>query len=250
MLNNEASDLPKVFYRPVEAAIRWSGLVRHEANIFAALGPRSVPAPDDFPQWPILRLNTERLFDAMTNGDLVYGQNGITRNDPALLDRTDLTVRHVDLKAWMSRFYPDQRPSFLFDAVEQRAHPGLSVELVQTLLAEQEYLKALLAHQQRAYDSLASEHATLSAAHTAQSAAERHKDGTHPRSESTYLNIVGGLLHLLLGKSPSGTPYSSFHTTESVISALVAHFQGRPGISERTLSSKFATARRHLSSEA
>jgi hypothetical protein len=67
-------------------------------------------------------------------------------------------------------------------------------------------------------------------------------------SEGTYLNIVGGLLTLLLGKSPSGIPYSSFETLEAVISALTAHFGGRSGMSERTLWSKFAAAKRHLSS--
>lgn len=248
MRKNEASALPKVFYRPIEAAIRWSGLVRHEANILATMGPRSTPAPDDFPQWPMLRLNTERLFDAMANRDLPYGSHGITRDDPALLDHVDLTIRHVDLKAWMTRFYPDQRPSFLFDAIEQQMHPGLSIELVQTLLAEQEFLKTQLSRHLRAWESLVAEHETLNAAHAARLAADQRKAGAHPRSESTYLNIVGGLLNLLLGKSPAGTPYSSFHNTESIISALVAHYQGQPGISERTLSAKFAAARRHLSS--
>ena len=66
------------------------------------------------------------------------------------------------------------------------------------------------------------------------------------RSESTYLNIIGGLLTLLLGKSPAGTSYSSFDNVGAVVSALLAHHEGRPGISERTLWSKLAQARRHL----
>ena len=69
-----------------------------------------------------------------------------------------------------------------------------------------------------------------------------------PRSESTYLNIVGGLLTLLLGKSPSGTPYSSFLTQEAIISAMVAHHGNAMGITERTLQAKFALARRNLQS--
>lgn len=32
------------------------------------------------------------------------------------------------------------------------------------------------------------------------------------RAEATYLNIIGGILELMLGQSPSGTPYSSFKT--------------------------------------
>ncbi|MEA8541133.1 hypothetical protein PZU20_22685, partial [Pseudomonas aeruginosa] len=70
------------------------------------------------------------------------------------------------------------------------------------------------------------------------------------RSETTYLNILGGLLNMMLGKSPGGMPYSSFETMESVISALLAHYEGRPGISERTLWAKFTAAKRHLDGHA
>jgi len=70
------------------------------------------------------------------------------------------------------------------------------------------------------------------------------------RAEATYLNIIGGMLDLMLGLSPSGTPYSSFKTQEAVVSALVAHHSGAMGIAERTLNGKFATARRRLRSAA
>ncbi|MGT2476523.1 hypothetical protein [Paraburkholderia terrae] len=67
------------------------------------------------------------------------------------------------------------------------------------------------------------------------------------REETTYLNIIGGLLHLLLGKSPgSGKKYSSFASQDAVISGLLAHFDGASGISKRTLESKFAEAKRSI----
>ena len=130
----------KVFYRPIEAAIRWSRLTRFEPRILDTLGARPIPDPDDFPRWPMLRLNTERIFDAIRNDDLPYGKAGITCDDPSLIDDPDLTVRHVDLKTWMSRFYPDQRPAFLFDAIERRLHPAVSIETVQALLAARRQL--------------------------------------------------------------------------------------------------------------
>src|SRR5690606_29125142 len=102
----------KVFYRPLEAAIRWSGLVRFEARILDVSAKKKIPDPDDFPRWPMLRLNTERIFDGLWNGELPYGKGGITCDDPSLLEDLELTVRHVDLKAWMSRYYPDQKPTF------------------------------------------------------------------------------------------------------------------------------------------
>jgi hypothetical protein len=66
------------------------------------------------------------------------------------------------------------------------------------------------------------------------------------RAETFRLNIIGGLLTLLLGQTPSGVRYSGFNTLESVISALIAHHNGRPGITERTLLATFTEAKRQL----
>lgn len=233
----------RVFYRPIEAAIRWSGLLRFEARILDTMNDKGIPAAGDFPRWPALRLNAERIFDGVRNGELPYGRSGITSNDPALLDDPDLTIRHVDLKVWMARFYPDQKPAFLFDDIERRLHPAIGIDAVQTLLADREALRARLAEMERSFDTLHERHQALCKQIESRSAADHE---VSPRSEATYLNIVGGLLSLLLGKSPSGKPYSSFETTESVISALLAHHAGRPGMAERTLWAKLAQARRHL----
>lgn len=233
----------RVFYRPIEAAIRWSGLLRFEARILDSMSGKVIPNLEDFPRWPMLRLNAERIFDGIRNGELPYGKSGITSNDPSFLDDPDLTVRHVDLKAWMARFYPDQKPTFLFDEIERRLHPAIGIDAVQTLLADREALKARIAEMERSFDVLHERHRELCKQVESRSAAKRE---VSPRSEATYLNIVGGLLGLLLGKSPGGKPYSSFETMESVISALLAHHAGRPGMAERTLWAKLAQARRQV----
>lgn len=240
---------PKVFYRPIEAAIRWSGLVRFESRILEVMGSRKVPDPADFPQWPVLRLNAERIFDALANGDLPYGKSGITREDPSLLNDPELTIRHVNLKAWMARCYPDQKPAFLFDTLERHLHPAVSIEVVQILLADRDALKIQLAARTKDMEALQSQFEALNAQYQTLLIEGQHAHEIHPRSESTYLNIIGALIGLLLGKSPSGVPYSSFHTLESIISALIAHHGGRPGISQSTLWTKFAEAKRHLASD-
>ena len=100
------------------------------------------------------------------------------------------------------------------------------------------YFAGAVAALKAQHEALAKEHAS----------SIREGDASEPglRSESTYLNIIGGLLTLLLGKSPAGSAYSSFRNMDAVVSALLAHHEGRPGISERTLWSKLAQARRHL----
>ena len=227
----------KVFYHPMEAAIRWSNLIRFEDQILQKIGAKKIPGQDDFPRWPMLRLNTERIFDALWNGDLAYGRAGITIDDPSL----------VDLKIWMSLFYPDQKPEFLFDAVERQMHPAIGVETIQTLIAEKEALRIRLADREQSFNILYEQHQLLREQAKSLGAAGREVSA---RSETTYLNILGGLLNMMLGKSPGGMPYSSFETMESVISALLAHYEGRPGISERTLWAKFTAAKRHLDGHA
>lgn len=234
----------KVSYRPIEAAIRWSDLMRFESRILHAIGDKPIPDLQDFPRWPMLCLNTERIFDAIRNGDLSFGKNGITSNDPLLLDDPDLTVRHVDLKLWMSRFYPDQMPGFLFGAVERQLQSAISVKSLQTLLADREALSVQLAEREQSLATMQAKYESVCEELEHRRASPRE---VAPRSETTYLNIVGGLLTLLLGSSPSGKPYSSFETMESVISALLAHHEGCPGISERTLWAKFTAAKRQLS---
>ena len=239
----------KTCYHPIEAAIRWSGFLRFEPLILTTLGQRPLPDAQEFPRWPMLRLNAERIFDALAHGELTHGTAGMAHEGQRLaMDDPALTVRHVDLKAWMAHYYPGEKPAFLFDEVERAMHPAISIDAMGALLAEREAIKARLAEHLHAFDALRSEHEALVKTHAACTAEAERANTPGPRSESTYLNIIGGLLTLLLGKAPSGTPYSRFLTQEAVISALLAHHGNAMGITERTLQAKFALARRNLQS--
>ena len=230
-----------VLYRPIEAAIRWSGLTQHEPYILEYLNGRRIPEPGDFPQWPTLRRNAERVYDGILNKELPIAINGITVRDGAgaNLDDPSVAIRHVDLKDWMCRFYPSHRPAFLFSRLERKANSGISRDSVQALFLEREGLLLRIAQREEGIKKLREQLRVL----------ERSADSgapLGPRSETTYLHILGGLLTLLLGSSPSGQRYSSFTSQEAIISALIAHHGERLGIAERTLQTKFAAARRSL----
>ncbi len=137
-----------------------------------------------------------------------------------------------------------ERPSFLFASWEHDLQPAVSLNTLQVLSADREALRLQLLERDGEIDALRNE--LVDATRKLASMALSTEEALRPRSEGTYLNIVGGLLGLLLGKSPAGKPFSSFGTTESIVSALLAHHSGRPGMSERTLRAKFAAAKRHL----
>jgi hypothetical protein len=240
--------LSKVYYRPLEAAIRWSGLVREEPFILDALKGNWLPPFSDIDPWPALRLNTERLYDGVINRELPIVINGVRAEGAVVnLNHPDLTLRHIDLKAWMTRWYPDQRPRFLFSRLERRPQRAGSFGDVNALVMERDALRLHVADRDRLIQQLRRPRGTNGTEERAPDI-ETHNGGVpSSRSETTHLNVIGGLLHLLMGSSPSGQAYSSFRTQESIIDALVAHYGDKLGMSKRTLEAKFAAAKRKLS---
>lgn len=235
----------KVYYPVVEAAILWADAVDHAQQILKLTAGRGLTESiARLKRWPDVRLCAARIYDALVHLELPYGRSGITTDDPSLLDDPALTIRHVDLKEWMSHCYPGDRPEFLFDEIERGLHPGISVRVAQTLMMEREALRLRLSDCVQVRERLGTQIAKLDR--------ERRRAGSETpgaRAEGTYLNIVGGLLDLLLGESPGGVAYSSFDTLDAIVSALLAHHGGKPGISERTLWAKFSTAKRHLEAQ-
>lgn len=114
-------------------------------------------------------------------------------NDPSLI------VRHVDLKAWMHRYYPVQRPRFLSSHNERCVQPTITIEWVQNLLIEREVLKANL----KCYQS-------QQRYRPKPQGKNQYCNNIGFRADISYLNIFGAMLSLFLGNSPSGQWYSSF----------------------------------------
>ncbi len=77
-------------------------------------------------------------------------------------------------------------------------------------------------------------------------APKKHRAPISEKQRSAYLNIIGALLGLLMGKSPSGKPYSEFQNQQAIIDSVHANFGEAPGLSERNLQDKFALSKRVL----
>jgi hypothetical protein len=74
------------------------------------------------------------------------------------------------------------------------------------------------------------------------------RDNLAARAETTYLNIIGGLVNLMLGKNSLGKAQSVFRTQSAIIATLTAQYPDKHGLSERTLEDKFAAAKESLES--
>lgn len=162
---NDCNATVKPFYYPVEAAIRWCAIVEHEPEILAHMGFPHVVIPPPDPRWPCLRQRTELIVDAMEVGELPHGRDGQAIREHVMLTRR--TVRHNDLKAWMSRHYPDQKPAFLFDAVERRTHQAVNADSFRALQVENENMRNQLKEAGEWYDRYCQELARLQSEHAA-----------------------------------------------------------------------------------
>ena len=136
------NSLAKINYRPIDAALRWCGLIAHEVKILQAAGESQYPPLGSFPQWPCLRTNIERIVDAIETGELPHGRDGkpVAPGDHVAITRR--TIRHSDLKAWMAKHHPDQKPKFLFDDIERTTHPAINADSFRALQADRDALKA------------------------------------------------------------------------------------------------------------
>ncbi len=72
-------------------------------------------------------------------------------------------------------------------------------------------------------------------------------DRLDPRKETTYLNVIGAMLHILLNppQDDKGN-LKNINTQAAVIDEIVDLFGHKQGISERTLQDKFSAAKKSL----
>ncbi len=79
-MHENKNDAPtsKVFYRPLEASIRWAGLLRYEQVILASVSsPMNLPQSLDCP-----RLGELRLYTASSTGNCPSGSTASRRATP------------------------------------------------------------------------------------------------------------------------------------------------------------------------
>jgi hypothetical protein len=235
----------KIFYRPIDAALRWCNLLRYETQIVRA----ALSSPDElasiYPQWPCLRAAAEKIYDAMRNGELSYGCLGITVPAGSYVEPYQLTIRHSDLRQWMQVYYPDQKPGFLFESGSD-AHENVRLGTFLALQADRDTLLRELDTQQRHLQEILVDLRAIGLERDDLKVMVKAHGQLSERSEITYQNIIGALVNLLLDHSPAGKPLSVFKNQAAIVDAVIARHQDVPGLSKRTLDEKFAAANRSL----
>ena len=237
------------FYSVPVAAMLWCGVPQDdlEFELATASPTAGIRGVWSHPYIRCLEPRCRVIHDAIENGLLpCTRENGkaVAAGDGVAVER-----RHVSrdaLKAWITQQFPSDKPAFLFDEVERSTHAAINADSFRALQIDRDALKARIDRATEVYRELKQERDTLASELESLRAAELKSRTVGDRAETTYLNIVGGLLGLLLGKTPANKPQSVFSSQAAIISALLAHYGEKPGISDTTLETKFAEAKRTL----
>jgi hypothetical protein len=156
-----------------------------------------------------------------------------------------LTIRHSDLRRWMQIHYPDQKPSFLFEP-NKDACEKVRLGTFLALKADRDMILRELNTLQQYHQDVLRDLQAIGLERDELSALVKTHRHISERSETTYQNIIGVLVNLLLGHSPAGNPLSVFKNQAAIVDAILARYKDVPGLSKRTLDEKFAAANRNL----
>lgn len=160
-------------------------------------------------------------------------------------------VKRENLKAWIAKEFPDDKPDFLFDKIEKNTHSAINSQAFQTLQADRDAKTTELVKAKERAQQILSERDDLLVERDALKSCidkmEAESRTINQRSETTYLNIIGAMLNLMLSSSPAGKKHSVFDNQAAIISVLLGYYGDRPGISDRTLEAKFSEAKKSLS---
>jgi hypothetical protein len=92
-----------------------------------------------------LEPRTRAITEAIDSGDLPHGrEDGRPVASGVHIAYERRHIRGRDLKDWMKKALPNEKPAFLFDDIERSSHSAISRDAYQTLQAENERLKTKL----------------------------------------------------------------------------------------------------------
>lgn len=239
-------------YYPVPAAaMLWCGVppddVQEELN-------RISPHPHvrgvfTHPFIPCFEVRCRIIHDAIESRTLPASrENGKVTDEHIAPERRHVSREH--LKAWIAKEHPADKPAFLFDEIERKTHAAINADAFRALQVDRDAARAELEKAKAWAADTISEMDAMRGERDSLRAMVDKANAPGGRSEKTYLNIIGGLLALMLGKSPAGKPQSSFDNQGAIISAMLGHYGHIKGMGDSNLEKIMADANKTLKDSA
>lgn len=152
-LNEDNCEVMKALYSLYsvpQAAALWCGIKEEQvdeilANAEAITETGAGRGIFRHPYVSCLEPRTRAITEAIESGDLAHGrEDGRPVASGVHIAYERRHIRGRDLKDWMEKALPNEKPAFLFDDIERSSHSAISRDAYQTLQAENDRLKTRL----------------------------------------------------------------------------------------------------------
>ena len=131
------------FYSVPDAALLWCGAPIEQIQEHLGKAIEIHSGIFSLPYMPCFEKKCKVIHWALNSRELpVYREQGNIATDHVTPNRRH--VRREDLKVWIAKNFPDDKPEFLFDKVERSTHSSINKEAFQALQVEREALRAEL----------------------------------------------------------------------------------------------------------
>ena len=120
------------FYSVPDAALLWCGAPIEQIQEHLGKAIEIHSGIFSLPYMPCFEKKCKVIHFAINSGELpVCREQGNVVTDHVAPNRRH--VRREDLKAWIAKNFPDDKPEFLFDKVERSVHSSINTEAFQAL---------------------------------------------------------------------------------------------------------------------
>jgi hypothetical protein len=122
------------------AALLWCGVPAHQLEDHLDKSVETSRGIFSNPYIPCLVIKCRVLHNMIESGVLpVCREKGVVVDDHVAPERRH--IRRQDLKAWIAKEFPDDKPSFLFDEIERKTHSSIDKGAFLALQADRDALK-------------------------------------------------------------------------------------------------------------
>jgi hypothetical protein len=176
------------------AALLWCGVPPD--NIQSHLDkaqPTAVKGVLSLSYMPCFAIRCRALHEAIENGALtVCREKGVPVDDHVAPERRH--VRRADLKAWIEKEFPADKPTYLFDEIERKTHAAINADAFQALQADRDAKNTELRNVKQQLETITTERDALKSCLDKMTAAAEIANKTPTSTEyQTLLRLVMGM---------------------------------------------------------
>ncbi|SUA62991.1 hypothetical protein RP300_00284 [Oligella urethralis] len=238
-------------YDACTLALLWCGVpddeLEEERNLCTKVGPNGLQqGVFNHPKNLCVKAKTQILARAMESNQIKFSRDGglegyLKDIGHVAWDRRQITGN--SLKSFLMEYYPQEKPSFLFNEFERGINENITIESYQTLEAERDALKVRLdkaaevwRNQKERIEELEEKVSTYE---RQENQSSKLAEEINPRREANLMRIIGALFETVLQAG-------EYENQTELITYLDKQYKGYGGLSGSNLNRLIPEAKKLL----